>query len=110
MTWPPFSLMICTPNAGENIQPDFNICDYAFGSSWMTFGDRYCRCPFFMLMNQFDEIRQRRRTNPLEVNVGEKDRFCNFIYSNADADPFRDEIFAALNQYQKVDSVGSRSE
>jgi|CZKI01.1.fsa_nt_gi hypothetical protein len=92
---------------GENIQPDFNICDYAFGSSWMTFGDRYCRCPFFMLMNQFDEIRQRRRTNPLEVNVGEKDRFCNFIYSNADADPFRDEIFAALNQYQKVDSVGS---
>src|SRR3989344_2414293 len=37
---------------GENISPNFNLCDYALGYDYMTFGDRYYRMPLY-LVTQF---------------------------------------------------------
>ncbi|MCQ4917017.1 glycosyltransferase, partial [Bacteroides nordii] len=31
--------------SGQNITPDFNICDYAIGFNFVSFGDRYIRIP-----------------------------------------------------------------
>jgi hypothetical protein len=73
----------------------------------MHFEDRYCRCPNYQLYDEFREIRDRRRTTLLHEVRAEKSRFCNFIYSNADAHPFRAELFHRLCQYRKVDSAGS---
>src|ERR1022692_3919958 len=93
---------------GENVHPDFNLCDYAFGFDWMQFEDRYCRCPNYQLYDEFREIRERRCTTLSHAEVrAKKSRFCNFIYSNADAHPFRAELFHRLCQYKKVDSAGS---
>ncbi len=92
---------------GENVHPDFNLCDYAFGFDWMQLEDRYCRCPNYQLYEEFSELRQRRQTvNPLAA-IKEKTRFCNFIYSNANAHPFRIELFDILAQYKLVDSAGA---
>jgi hypothetical protein len=36
-----------------------------------------------------------------------KPNFCNFIYTNGESHPSRDEFFATLSRYRKVDSAGS---
>jgi hypothetical protein len=91
---------------GENVHADFNLCDYAFGFDWMQLEDRYCRCPNYQLYDEFSEIRERRRTMAPHEEVKRKTRFCNFIYSNSNAHPFREELFARLHQYKPVDSAG----
>lgn len=92
---------------GENVHPDFNLCDYAFGYDWLQFEDRYCRCPNYQLYDEFREMRQRRRTIiPSGSRPANRERFCNFIYSNGNAHPFRAELFHRLCRYKKVDSAG----
>ncbi len=36
---------------GENLVPDFNLCDYALGFHYLEFGDRYMRFPFSCIIN-----------------------------------------------------------
>lgn len=92
---------------GENVHPDFNLCDYAFGFDWMSFGDRYYRCPNFLLYSEFNTLCQTPIPSQKQINeVLSRPRFCNFIYSNANAHPYRDELFHLLNGVKKVDSVG----
>jgi hypothetical protein len=88
---------------GENLRPDFNLCDYAFGYDWLDFGDRHYRWPNYQLYDHFKELCQRRRS---EEKAASKKEFCNFIYSNPDADPYRDTLFHALNRYRAVHSAG----
>ena len=88
---------------GENVHPDFNLCDYAFGFDWLTLEDRYYRCPNFMLYDEFRELRDGLRTTGPIV----KQRFCNFIYSNANCHPYRDSLFRALCGYRNVESAGA---
>lgn len=90
---------------GENVRPDFNLCDYAFGYDWLEFGDRYLRCPNYQLYDQFKHLCQRRRSRP--ADIPSERRFCNFIYTNGFADPFRDEFFHRLAGYRRVDSPGA---
>ncbi len=90
---------------GENVRPDFNLCDYAFGYDWLDFGDRYHRCPNYQLYDQFRDLCTRRRSDPARVPV--ERRFCNFIYTNASGHPFRDEFFHRLSAYRRVDSAGA---
>jgi alpha(1,3/1,4) fucosyltransferase len=86
---------------GEDLRPDFNLCDYALGCDRMTFGDRYFRFPTYMMDMQ-----------PLLRGIGARTydfsprRFCNFVYSNPHADPARDTFFRLLSAYKKVDSAG----
>jgi hypothetical protein len=93
---------------GENVHPDFNLCDYAFGYDWLSFEDRYCRCPNYQLYDQFDDLCRRKKSDPPPAReVLAKRKFCNFIYSNGKAHPFRDQFFHLLCRYQNVDSAGA---
>ncbi len=91
---------------GENVHPDFNLCDYAFGFDRMTFEDRYYRCPNYFLYPEFQKLRESVKTNLGEPGGLSDKRFCNFIYGNAEAHPYREELFRKLNTYRKVDSAG----
>lgn len=90
---------------GENVRPDFNLCDYAFGYDWLEFGDRYFRCPNYQLYDHFKELCSRRRT--CIPGLPQRRRFCNFIYTNGAAHPYRDRFFHALSQYREVHSAGA---
>lgn len=87
---------------GENVLPDFNVCDYGTGYAYLSFGDRYIRYPDFYLHSQIN----KRVENKSTIDEFSKSRFCNFIYSNDKADPRRDIFFNLLNKYKKVDSAG----
>ncbi|MEI6799156.1 MAG: glycosyltransferase family 10 [Pseudomonadota bacterium] len=89
---------------GENIRPDFNLCDYAIGFDHLTFSDRYLRFPVFAL-DRLDAMVLSRDCSLMRILV-EGRGFCNFIYSNSRADPIRDDFFRAMNGLKKVDSLG----
>lgn len=91
---------------GENLVPDFNLCDYAIGFNYLEFGDRYLRYPNFALIpDQFDQLLKTRSFTVTDIQ--KKKYFCNFIYSNTQADPTRDHFFHLLSNYKKVSSPGS---
>ena len=91
---------------GENVHPDFNLCDYAFGFDWLKLEDRYCRCPNYMLYGEFEQLRRHPIIDDPKQTLREKTRFCNFIYSNSKAHPYREELFHRLNKYKQIDSAG----
>lgn len=92
---------------GENVCPDFNLCDYAIGSSPISLGDRYFRYPYYgILKGQHEQLVRARSLTTGDLS--QKTNFCNFIYSNSflPTDPIRDEFFHLLSRYKRVDSVG----
>ena len=90
---------------GENIQPDFNICDYAIGFSYMSYEDRYVRVPlYYFYENDYQRALKKYLIDDKELE--KKQKFCNYIYSNNNADRKREEFFWLLSQYKKVDSGG----
>jgi hypothetical protein len=90
---------------GENLAPDFNLCDYAIGFHHLQFNDRYLRFPnYAFLRDQFEKL-VRFKTFVSE-DLNQKKNFCNFIYANAEAHPARDDFFHALSKYKKVSSPG----
>lgn len=91
---------------GENLKPDFNLCDYAIGFDYLDFNDRYLRYPNFAFYEgQFEQLTSKRNITRTEISA--KDYFCNFIYSNSNADPTRDHFFQLLNTYKPVTSPGT---
>ena len=88
---------------GENQSPDFNIADYAIGFEKLEFGDRYLRFPYCYVQSSSRRL-EEKHLQP--VPPSEKEHFCNFIYSNNNANPLRDKIFDALNLYRPVQSAG----
>lgn len=92
---------------GENLSPDFNACDYAFGFDFLTFGDRYLRLPLYCLRKDYDKIVGTNKAE-LDYQALADRKFCCFIVSNNfNADPIRTEFFHALCEYKKVDSAGA---
>ncbi|MGA8262522.1 MAG: glycosyltransferase family 10 [Arenicellales bacterium] len=92
---------------GENVIPDFNLCDYAFGYHWIEFSDRYFRCPNYRFYDQYKELTTRGASAIQgEALDHAKPRFCNFIYTKSNGHPFRDEFFHRLNSRKRVDSAG----
>ncbi|MFD1096359.1 glycosyltransferase family 10 domain-containing protein [Salegentibacter chungangensis] len=90
---------------GENLVPDFNLCDYAIGFHYLEFHDRYLRFPNFALFkDQFKKL--IKPLNSVHSESISKEHFCNFIYANSEADPARDDFFNLLNKYKKVSSPG----
>lgn len=99
----------------ENIVPDFNICDYAIGFSWLQFGDRYLRYPLYMVESfaaykgdnyGFDLERALHKHEYADEEIRAKTGFCAFVYSNAEAAGCRAKLLNALSCYKKVDSGG----
>lgn len=91
---------------GENICPDFNLCDYAIGFEYMEYGDRYLRYPFFLqydFKNQIDMMDNRLKLEKKDVlNKG----FCSFVVSNSNANPIREKFFDELSKYKEIKSGG----
>lgn len=90
---------------GENIQPDFNICDYAIGFSHMTYEDRYMRIPLYYFYERDYQMARKKHLISNE-EIEKKIKFCNFVYSNKDASPEREQFLDLLSEYKKVDSGG----
>ncbi len=89
---------------GECITPDFNLCDYAMGFDWLSFGDRYVRVPLYLL---YPEAACKENRGELAKEwYDKKSEFCSFVYSNAGASPIRSELFRAINAYKPVNSGG----
>ena len=90
---------------GENLRPDFNLCDFAIGFDYLNFEDRYLRFPNFALFEkQFSQLTLYKELQ--QIDVDQKKHFCNFIYSNSFADPTRDQFFHLLSNYKKIASPG----
>ena len=88
---------------GENITPDFNICDYGIAFSRLNFGDRYFRFPFYLTKKKDIDIIFKNKESSVDLI---NRHFCNFIYSRSNANPIRDEIFIRLSEISFVHSGG----
>ncbi|SES37925.1 Glycosyltransferase family 10 (fucosyltransferase) C-term [Butyrivibrio fibrisolvens] len=93
--------------SGENLCPNFNLCDYAIGFEYMDFEDRYIRFPIY-LWDMYQADYNRLLDN--KDNIGEspeKRKFCGIVVSNnLFSDPMREDFFNELSKYKRVDSGG----
>jgi hypothetical protein len=81
---------------------DFDSFDYVIGWEPGDHGDRYVR-----LHPANREFRTLSMANPLTPLGPFKQRaFCDFIYSNPTAHPFRDKFYRVLSDARSVDSLG----
>jgi hypothetical protein len=88
---------------GENLVPDFNLCDYAIGYEHMQYGDRYIRMPLYVTGYRADY----KRMLEIRGKINGREKFCSFVASNGkQADPTRTAIFDKLSEYKRVDSGG----
>lgn len=88
---------------GENITPDFNLCDYAIGFDIMEFGERYMRLPLYALYGI-----EGLRNPPIIVPQNVLNRkFCSFVVSNGTDASERTRFFHLLSKYKQVDSGGA---
>lgn len=90
---------------GENESPNFNLCDYAIGFDPISFGDRYCRFPYFCF-DQYSNQVQLALHKHESANLNPKTGFCTFVVSNPLASECRTRFFDLLSKYKKVDSGG----
>jgi len=90
---------------GENLVPDFNLCDYAIGFHHLQFGERYLRFPnYAFLQDQFTKLQNRKNLGYDDLK--RKRYFCNYIFANNKADPSREQFFHSLSEYKQVSSPG----
>lgn len=90
---------------GENITPNFSMCDYGIGFDYISFGERYLRLPIYALYrDSYRKLYDRSFVSDEEL----LDRgFCSFVVSNKKySNPIREEFFSSLSKYKKVDSGG----
>ena len=88
---------------GEELCPDFNICDYGIGFEYLSLDDRYFRLPLMYIP------RYRKDYNLMmeRLYCGQETReFCSFVYSNPKANPIRIDFFTELSKYKQIASGG----
>ena len=85
----------------EELSPDFNLYDYAISYEKIDYYDRCLYLPMYARKHYRSLV--ERINNPI---LNTKNKFCNFIYSNPNADIFRKDTFIAINNYKHVDSAG----
>ncbi|MBP3197571.1 MAG: hypothetical protein J6N21_11275 [Butyrivibrio sp.] len=93
---------------GENLFPNYNLCDYAIGFEHMDFEDRYIRFPIY-LWDRYasDYIRMADDRLSIIGDSPENRKFCAIVVSNDNfADPMRENFFRELSNYKRVDSGG----
>lgn len=93
--------------SGENQRPDFNLYDYAVGSDWMTYEDRFLSLQWYAFprWKELGKLALEKHTLPEDV-YRSKEKFCNYVVSNYGANPMREQMFEALSQYKRVESGG----
>lgn len=90
----------------EESEPDFNLCDYAITMNELQYYDRCFAYPIYASMNDDTMEKCLKKHLLTDEEYKSKKKFCSFIYSNGNADKFRENCFLALNNYKKVDSAG----
>ncbi len=90
---------------GEYQIPDFNLFDYAMGFDYISFEDRYCRVPLYLLYDS-SLLEKALKRGGMRNKPVYRDKFCSFVYSNKRADPIREEFFKRLNKVKNVESGG----
>jgi len=90
--------------SGENLCPDFNMFDYAIAFEYLQYEDRYLRFPYAYLNKEKCELMENKHKNVRSDSASRE--FCNFIYSNGQADSIRERFFEQLSLYKRVDSAG----
>ena len=99
---------------GENIHPNFNLCDYAFTFDYMDFGDRHFRLPLYLVV-VFCSTEETALAGDTDFkkpypftkeDLRKKTGFCSFVYSNYLVDQTRKIFFDKLSAYKKVDAGG----
>lgn len=89
---------------GENVVPNFNYCDYAFGFHHIEFEDRYMRLPLWRLYTSDLQKALNKSFAGSEATIR---KFCCMVVSNVkQTDGFREEFFEKLSTYKQVDSGG----
>lgn len=87
----------------ENVKPDFNCCEWAFG---VPLEDTINNPNYARI--QWHGFDPQCLIKPLLIDTASilesKTGFCNFLYSNCV--PYRETFFKALNKYKKVDAPG----
>lgn len=100
---------------GENIHSNFNFCDYAIGSDYMDFGDRYYRLPIYLVSTFYQEKElalekshnYKARLHFTKDDLAKKTEFCSFVYSNYLGESARETFFKKLSAYKKVNAGGA---
>ena len=93
----------------EAISPDMNLFDYAvtYDDSFIC-DDRVCHRPFCQYVAGGMQINNGNQINRyVAMQEYDKRKFCNFIYSNANAYRMRDELFYEISKYKHIDSLGN---
>jgi hypothetical protein len=88
--------------SGENLEPDFNLCDYAIAFQHLHAGDRYLRYPLYV-----ESGYEHLKNKSFDAEEALNRNFCNFLYGNKLADPARECFFKKLSKYKRVDSGGA---
>ena len=92
---------------GENLVPDFNLCDYAISYNHINFGDRHFRYGGFS--DDIYKFVKAKKNVTLSRDLAKR-KFCNFIYSDhnqkLDGVVLREKFFKLLSKYKHVDSPG----
>ncbi len=91
--------------SGENVFPNFNICDYSITCHDIEMKDRHFCLPIY-LVKRGEFIKTPQRKKLIRSDFEKRNRFCNFIYDNKKGNPFRRDFFEELSKYKKVDSAG----
>lgn len=88
----------------ENITPDLSICEWAFGIPLETQinSPKYKRIQWHGL--DPNSLIKRIDDNEIDRIINTKNKFCNFLYSNAV--PYREKFFEALSKYKRIDAPG----
>jgi hypothetical protein len=95
---------------GENVRPNYNECDYSFSFDY-PITERNYRLPIYKLSldklysERSDIFKLTGERTDIDKICFKKNKFCNFIYSNANAKE-RIVFFHKLNNYKNVDSGG----
>jgi len=90
---------------GENIRPDYNICDYSISFDYLD-DNRNFRFPLSAMILYENGIKNKFPKNIDYDKIKlEKKKFCNFIFSNPSA-KLRNQLLSDLSTYKKVDSGG----
>lgn len=99
-----FSLQLCL----EAVFPDFNFFDWAISFVPDDLRGRNFRPHPHVIFAEAAGIGNEPFTyiETAKAKSFSERSFCDFIYSNPDAHPFRDEFFRALNSRQPVSSLG----
>jgi hypothetical protein len=86
---------------GENVRPDFRVCDYAFSFDYPVTPRNY-RLPLYALYGDAASL-----VKPAGQRPGPpREQFCCMVVTNGRGDQKRAEFFRKLSAYKRVDSGG----